>query len=42
MGCSLGCSSWREGRLEIVGEGTGATEVGVFELGATKEEEDRS
>ena len=36
MGCSLGCSSWREGRLEIVGEETGATEVCVSELGATK------
>ena len=42
MGCSLGCLSWREGRLEIVGEDTGETEVGVSELGATKEEETRS
>ena len=42
MGCSLGCSSWREGRLDIVGEETGATEVGVSELGETKEEEARS
>ena len=42
MGCSLGYSSWREGRLEIMGEETGATEVGVFELGTTKEEEARS
>ena len=42
VGCSLGCSSWREGRLEIVGEETGATEVGVSELGTTKEEEARS
>ena len=42
MGCSLGCSSWREGRLQIMGEETGATEVGVSELGATKEEEVRS
>ena len=41
MLCSLGCSSWREGRLEIVGEETGATKVGVFELEATKEEEAR-
>ena len=42
MGCSLGCSSWRDGRLEIVGEETSATKVGVSELGATKEEEARS
>ena len=42
MGCSLGCSSWREGRLETVVEETGATEVGVSELGATKEKESRS
>ena len=42
MGCSLGYSSWREGRLEIVGKETGVTEVGVSELGATKEEEARS
>ena len=42
MGCSLGCSSWREGILDVLGEETGATEVGVSELGATKEEEARS
>ena len=42
MGCSLGCSSWREGRLEIMGEEMGATEVGVSELDATKEKEARS
>ena len=29
VGCSLGCSSWREGRLEIMGDETGVTEVGV-------------
>ena len=39
MGCSLGCSLWRDGRLEIVGEKTGATEVGVSKLGAKKEAE---
>ena len=33
MGCSLGCTSWREGRLEIVGEETSA-----IELRAKKEE----
>ena len=42
MGCSLGCSSWREGRLEILGAETGVTEVGVSELGVRKEEESRS
>ena len=42
MGCSLGYSTWREGRLEIVWEETSATKVGVSELGATKEEEARS
>ena len=42
MGCSLGGSSWRAGRLEIVGKKTGATEVGVSELDETKEEEART
>ena len=42
MGCSLGRSSCREGRLEVVGEETGATKVGMSELGLTKEEEARS
>ena len=36
MGCSLGCSSWREGRLEIMGE-----ETSVTEFGAIKEDEAR-
>ena len=38
VGFALGCSSWREGRSEIVDEEMGATEWSVSKLGATEEE----
>ena len=38
VGFAVGCSSWRKGRLEIVGEEMGATELSVSELGAIEEE----
>ena len=34
----VGCSSWREGSSEIVGEEMGATELSVSELGAIEKE----
>ena len=38
VGFAVGCSSGREGRLEIVDEEMGATEWSVSKLGATEEE----
>ena len=37
VGFIVGCSSWREGRSEIVGEKMGAIELSVSELGAIEE-----
>ena len=39
VGFVVGCSSWREGSLEIVGEEMGVTELSVSELGAIEKEE---